>query len=222
MRLALSGFPRQRRAFVMAAGLLLFGISAAAGQDDARTGAGVDKQLEEQLFREQEARAGCKASICDIARSKSAQGEDVACRVVKTWPKFDLVTRVFRRAINWPWGHVQCEANVVIDRKVIVAAMSQPAYDAMLGKHDIVCRLSTEDGKDRRILNLTIDPVVTFEHGKATRAFVRWSKLNGTMPAKSVLWSAAAVDNAFNAVQRTVLERINDFLGRGCDEALKK
>jgi hypothetical protein len=40
--------------------------------------------------------------------------------------------------------------------------------------------------------------------------------------AKSAVWSATAVDNTFNVLQRVVIEQINDFFGPSCDEATKK
>jgi len=39
---------------------------------------------------------------------------------------------------------------------------------------------------------------------------------------RRALWSATAVDNMFNVLQGTVVERINEFLGSGCDEALSQ
>ena len=72
--------------------------------------------------------------------------------------------------MDWPWGHAQCEASISLDRKLIVAAVAEPKYEANIGKHDVVCHLNTKDGKDRHTVNLTIDPVVTFENGKATKA----------------------------------------------------
>ena len=202
--------------------ILLFGFQPAAAQGgDPRTRTDIDKELAEQLFREQEARRGCKISICEIARSKSAQGDNIACKVLKTWPEIDLKTKILKGAIDWPWGHAQCEAAIAIDRKLIVASASEPKYEANIGKHDIVCHLNTKDGKDKHTVNLTIDPVVTFESGKATKASLKWSNVSGTTIAKSALWSATAVDNTFNVMQGALLEQINDFFA-SCDEALNK
>jgi hypothetical protein len=69
-------------------------------------------------------------------------------------------------------------------------------------------------------VTLTIDPVVTFENGRATKAALRWSSVTGPTVVKSALWSATAVDNMFNVLQGTLVEKINEFLGPGCDEAL--
>ena len=206
----------------VAAALVLFGLQSAGAQDDPRNRTDIDKDLAEQLYREQEARRGCKVAICGIARTKSMQGENVACKVVKTWPEIDLKTRILKNALSWPFGHAQCESSIAIDRKLIVAAVSEAKYQAQIGKHDVTCHLHTKDGKDRHKVTFTIDPVVTFENGKATKAALRWGSVEGTTIAKSAVWSATAVDNTFNVLERVVIEQINDFFGPTCDEATKK
>jgi hypothetical protein len=200
---------------------LIFALPADA-QRDPRKRTDIDKALGEQLFKEQEARLGCKIAICEAALSKVAQGDNIACKVVKTWPDVDLKNKILKGAMDWPWGHAQCEASISLDRKLIAAAVSEPKYDAAIGKHDVTCHLNTKDGKDRHTVNLTIDPLVTFENGKATKASLRWSNVTGSTIVKSALWSATAVDNTFNVLQSAVLEQINDFFGPACELVMKK
>jgi hypothetical protein len=205
--------------------LPLMGLQYAGAQDDPndpRKRTDIDKALGEQLYQEQQARRGCKVAICEAAQTKAAQGPNLACKVVKTWPEIDLKNRILKGAMEWPFGNAQCEASVAIDRKLIVAAMSQPKYQAEVGKHDVTCHLSTKDGKDRHTVTFTIDPVVTFENGKATKAALRWGNVSGTTLVKTAIWSATAVDNTFNVLQGAVLDQINDFFGPSCAEATKK
>jgi hypothetical protein len=213
--------PSQHRALIAAAALLVC-VASAGAQEDPRTRTDIDKQLAEQLYQEQQARHDCKVAICETARNKSTQGGSVACKVVKTWPDVDLKNKILKGAMDWPWGHVQCEASISLDRKMIVASISEPKYEAKIGKHAVVCHVSTKDGKDRHAVNFTIDPIVTFENGKATKAALRWSDVGGTTIMKSALWSATAVDNTFNVLQSAVLAQINEFFGPSCDEVLKK
>jgi hypothetical protein len=194
--------------------------AAAQGEPQLRTD--IDKALAEQLVQEQEARRGCKVTICEAARNKITEGGNIACKVVKTWPDVDLKNKVLKGAMDWPWGHAQCEAAISLDRKMLVAAAAGPKYEAAVGRHDVTCHLNTKDGKDRHTVTLTIDPLVTFESGKAAKASLRWSNVTGSTIVKSALWSATAVDNTFNVLQGVVLEQINDFLGPGCDEVVKK
>ncbi|MBO0766414.1 MAG: hypothetical protein J2P50_17750 [Hyphomicrobiaceae bacterium] len=201
---------------------VLFGVQALLAQDDPRKRTDIDKDLAEQLYREQEARRGCKVSICEAARTKTAQGDNIACKVVKTWPEIDLKTKVLKGAMEWPFGNAQCEAAITVDRKLLVAAVSEAKYEAKIGKHDVSCQLYTKDGKGKHALTFTIEPVVTFENGKAVKAALHWSNVGGTTIAKSAAWSATAVDNTFNVLQGAVVDSINEFFGPGCDQALKK
>jgi len=210
------------RVTAIAVAAFVLGFQTASAQDDPRERTDIDKELAERLYREQEARRGCKIAICEAARSRSIEGASIACKVVKTWPEPDLKAKILKGAMDWPFGHAQCEADIALDRKLIVASASEAKYEAKISKHDIVCHLNTKDGKDKHTVNLTIEPIVTFEKGKATRAALRWSSVTGTTIVKSALWSATAVDNTFNVLQGAVLEQINEFFGPGCDEALKK
>ena len=200
--------------------LVLFGLQPVGAEDDPRKRTDIDKDLAEQLYKEQQARRGCKVSICDTARTKAAQGDKIACKVLKTWPDIDLKSKVLKGALDWPFGHAQCEANISLDRKLIVAATSEVRYEAKIGKHDVTCHLNTKDGKDKHALTFTIDPLVTFEKGKATKAVLNWSNVGGTTIAKSAAWSATAVDNTFNVLQGAVIEQINTFFV-ACDEVAK-
>jgi hypothetical protein len=204
-----------------ASALVLFGLAPVGAQDDPRNRTDISKDLAEQLYREQEARRGCKVEICSIARTKLPQGESIACRVVKTWPDIDLKTKL-KGSLEWSLGHAQCEASIAIDRKLIVAAMSEAKYQAQIGRHDVTCHLHTKDGKEKHKVTFTIDPVVAFENGKATKAALRWGSVDGPTMVKSAMWSATAADNMFNVLQRIVIEQINDFFGPSCDEATRK
>jgi hypothetical protein len=194
--------------------LLLLGLPAGA-QDKPRTD--IPKELADQLIKEKEARLGCKKSICEAARNKAAQGDNIACKVTKTWPDVDLKNKILKGRMEWPFGHAQCEASISIDRKLLAAVAGGAKSEAKIGKHDISCQLSTKDGTDKHALTFSIDPVVTFENGKAAKASLNWGNVGGTTIAKSAAWSATAVDNTFNVLQGAVIEQINDFFA-SCDE----
>jgi hypothetical protein len=200
--------------------LVLLSFQPVVADDDPRKRTDIDKDFAEQLYQEQQARRGCKIAICEAARSKAAQGDNIACKVLKTWPDIDLKGKILKGTLDWPFGHAQCEANISIDRKLLMAAASEVKYEAKIGKHDVTCHLNTKDGKDKHALTFSIDPVVTFEKGKATKAALNWSNVGGTTIAKSAAWSATAVDNTFNVLQGAVIEHINTFF-LVCDEAAK-
>jgi hypothetical protein len=209
------------KAFTAAAlAFALLGFLPAGAQDDPGKRTDIDKELAEQLVKEQEARRGCKVSICEAARSKDAQNGTIACKVLKTWPDVDLKNKILKGTLDWPFGHAQCEANILLDRKLLATAAAEAKFEAKIGKHDVTCHLNTKDGKDKHALTFSIDPVVTFEKGKATKAVLGWSNVGGTTIAKSAAWSATAVDNTFNVLQGVVVDQINNFFS-GCDGTAK-
>ena len=202
--------------------LLAFSMLPMHAQSDSGARTDIDKGLAEQLDREQQANRGCKVAVCEAVRSKRAHGGKIACHVAKTWPDIDIKNRFLKGTVDWPWGHAQCEGKFAIERELLTASVAEPRSEVKVGKHNVVCHIATKDGKDSHTVNLTIDPVVTFENGKATKAAVRWGDVSGPTVVKSALWSATAADNMFNIFQSALVEKINEFLGPGCDEVLSK
>jgi len=191
-------------------------------EDDPRSRTDIDKELAERLYRESQARQGCKVEICETARKKETEGGNIACKVVKTWPAIDLKEKILKGKLDWPWGNAQCEANLSLARELIIAAMAQPKFEAKVGKHQVQCHLEAKDGQDAQTVQFTIDPVVNFENGKAVKAALHWGEVSGSKAAKGALWSASAVDNTLNVLQGALLEQINEFFGPKCDAATSK
>jgi hypothetical protein len=210
--------PRRGRAGIAAAVAAAM-LGSASAEDTVRLRTDVDPQLARQLYEESLARQACKVHICTIARKRPADGGDVACEVVKTWPAVDLKEKLLKGKLDWPWGDAQCTAHLTLSRAMLVAAMAEAKYEAKVGKHQVACHLSAASGKDVQTIEFTIDPTVTFENGKAVKASLHWGEVKGSTAAMSALWPTTAADNAFNILQGVLLEQINEFFGGKCDAA---
>ena len=193
----------------------------ARAQDKSTPRPDLPPALAERLVKEKQAREACKKLICVTARLKKAEGDPITCKVLKTWPAQDLRDKILKGKLEWKWGHAQCEAEIKLARSLVGKVMSEPKLEIKVGKHQISCNLEQEDGKDTHKINFTIDPIVTFENGKAIKAALNWGEVDGTTLAKTALWSATAVDNTFNVLQGVVVEQINEFFGPECDEVMK-
>lgn len=191
-------------------------VGMAEAQDDPRRRFDIPRDLAQQMYRESQERDVCRAKTCDVVRSKKMQGEDVSCRMVKTWPAIDLKEKLKNR-FTWRWGDVQCVTNLALDRALVLRAAYLPRFVANVGKHDIECRIAAKDGEPRHTVKFTVDPVVTFEGAKAVKAALGWGQITGSGIMRLVLWSATAADNAFNIAEKAALEHINDFFGSKCD-----
>ncbi len=176
-----------------------------------------DSAMTELLAREKEARKACKIEICSIMLGKKAEGSDVACGIVKTWPKDDITKMMKRTKVSWPWGNTTCKVEVKLKRQMLVSAMTEPKYEADFGEHELVCDVLRE-GEEKYTFKIAMTPNITFENGKAREGYITWGALEAPSMAKSVLWPATALDNKVNALGGELIEAVNGFVEKKCPE----
>lgn len=178
----------------------------------------VDQELEQRIAKEKADRRECKLRICDTALNKKSEGKDIACKVVETWKAVDLTQKILKGRIDWPFGNVQCAGDFKLVRKTLAQVLAGGEVEAALEKHSISCTLDQKDGKDKYSITFSIRPVVKFKDGKAIRASINWSDIQGSAVAKGAVWSTATLDNYVGILEGVVVESINDFFGPRCDE----
>ena len=166
---------------------------------------------------ERDARKSCKADICSAFRNKKADGADVSCPVIKSWRKEALSKLVSKLKVSWPYGKVHCTTTVKLKRAALVKAMTDDKYETKLDKHEVACTVEREKDPPSEI-KFDFSPVVTFEKGKATKAKINWGKIEAPALIKSALWTATAADNTVNILSSTLVEDINKFIDKQCDE----
>jgi hypothetical protein len=137
--------------------------------------------------------------------------------VIKSWRKEQLSKMVEKAKMSWPWGRVNCSAPIHLKREMLIKAVTEPAYEATLDKHKVVCEVEREKDGNAEI-KFEFTPKVRFEKGKATKATLNWGTIEAPTLVKGAMWTATATDNTFNVLQSTVVEDINDFIDNKCDE----
>lgn len=200
-------------AVVSLAATCVFSLPAAAQTKSATPS---EIQLTPEELKEKDLRKACKVDLCSAFHVRKPVDGQVSCGVLKTWRKEQLTKMVSKGGISWPWGNAKCTADLKFKRGDLIKAMTDDAYDLQLDKHDIKCELDRET--DKYEIKMEISPKVQFKQGKAVKAQMNWGKIEAPVLAKSVLWSATAADNTFGALQGTVVEDINDFIGAKCLE----
>jgi hypothetical protein len=90
--------------------------------------------------------------------------------------------------------------------------------EAKLAKQTVTCTLDQKGGSEKYNISFAITPTVTFAGGKATKATLNWSDIQGSALAKGAVWSAATLDNNVGVFEGTTVEQINAFFGPRCDE----
>jgi hypothetical protein len=178
-----------------------------------------DPALDALLAKEKEGRKACKIDICSILRSKKAEGADVACTVVQTWPKKSL-NEIFSKAqVNWPMGNAFCKTDLKISRAMLAKAMSEAKFEAEFEPHQLQCDVEAGDGKSPPYtFKVTMKPKVTFEGGKATAAKFQWGEVDAPTLAKNVIWPVVQLDNSLGMFSGTFVKMINRFTTAKCDE----
>ena len=72
--------------------------------------------------------------------------------------------------------------------------------------------------KEPTNIKFSITLEVQFENGKARKASLNWGKIEAPTLVKGATWTAKATDNTFNVLGSTLVEDINDFISKKCDE----
>ena len=166
---------------------------------------------------ERDARKACKVEICSAFRNKKADGPDISCPVIKSWRKEALNKLVGRLKVSWPYGKIHCSSTVKLNRADLVKAMTEDKFQSLLGKHEVACTVEREKDVPSEI-KFDFSPAVTFEKGKAIKAKINWGKIEAPSLIKTALWTATAADNTVNILSSTLVEDINDFIDKRCDE----
>ena len=152
-----------------------------------------------------------------ILLGKKAAGPDANCHIVKTWPKADITKLMKRTHVEWPWGNTTCNIDVKLKRSVLVAAVTEPKYQAQFDEHQLACDIARE-GEAPYSFKIAMTPNLTFENGKAKEGYITWGALEAPSVAKSVLWSATALDNKVNVLGSEVVTTVNELIDNKCLE----
>lgn len=188
--------------------ILLVGPAHAA--DDAKV---APLKLTPEEVAERAARKGCKIKICSTFLLKKP-GDDVRCNVVKSWRKEQLDKMVKKARVSWPWGKVTCTTDISLPRDQMIQAMDSAKFELKLEKHTVSCVVERE--KEPATIKFSFAPKVKFEGGKAKKAALNWGKIEAPTLIKGAMWTATATDNTFGVLQSTLVEDINEFIGKKC------
>lgn len=175
-----------------------------------------ETELTPEEKAERESRKTCKAAVCAGFRNRTA-GADVACDITKSFRKEQLNKIVGKAKVSWPWGRVVCKASIKAKRDTLVKATTDEKLEAAFDTHKVTCQVEQEkDGPAEITAEMT--PKVTFEKGKAVKASLNWGKVEGPTMIKGAIWTATATDNTVNVLGKMIVDDINDFVTKKCDE----
>ncbi|MEM9359366.1 MAG: hypothetical protein AAGB04_24550 [Pseudomonadota bacterium] len=172
-------------------------------------------KLTPEEVAEREGRKACKVKICSAFRAQKA-GDEINCDITKSWRKTQLDKIMKKARASWPWGQVVCKANIKLNRDDLIKATTEEKFVLTLTSHTIGCTVKRE--KAPANIKFSIAPKVQFEKGLAKSAALNWGKIEAPTLVKGAMWTATATDNTFNVLESTLVEDINDFISKRCDE----
>lgn len=205
--------------------LLLFGASPAlAASDNTEPTAGTQVTSKRTLTpaekAEKKARKACKIEICDILATKSQQGPDIACNIIKTWRTDDIV-EMLGGSISWPWGNAVCQSKLRLKRAPLAKAMSEPKARIVMDTQTVRCALHQKKGKPY-VVKLDMAPTVTFKNGKAVSAEINWGEVSAPILIYPVIYAGTGLDNSSNVLGSEVVRMVNEFTEKKCAEVRRE
>lgn len=192
-------------------------MAMAAEPDKSSAGSSSDAPLTPAEEAEKSGRRACKVDICKAFHSKDASSGDIACHVIKSWRKEQMVKLVAKLKVKWPYDGVHCSTDLSVKRGDLVRAMTEPKVEIEFEKHAVTCTIANGKGGPTA-LKFELTPKVKFENGKALEAHANWGKIEAPPLIKSALWTATAADNTINLLSGTIVDEVNDFVTTRCDE----
>ena len=90
-----------------------------------KSAAAADANLTPEEKAEKEFRKACKIDLCRAFHTQETAGRDIACHVVKSWRKEQLIKLVGKLKVSWPYDGVRCTTDLSVKRADLVRAMTE-------------------------------------------------------------------------------------------------
>lgn len=160
--------------------------------------------------------AQCGRDICSIIVSRKAKGPDLNCDLTKTWEKDQIQRGADSKSLSWGLGSAACSVKVQAKRSDLLAALTASESTFRFGKQ----RVSCEIGAEKYQISATMAPELKFKDGLATAVSLHMSDIHGAMLIRSVVWTAATLEESFGILQSDLIREVNKFIKKECPKFL--
>ena len=200
-----------RKLAVVAVATSLFSVAAVSAM------AAEDAALNKRMAEEKEARRACKVEICK-AFAERGSGAPVACSFTKTWRRTEILARIVGGSYVWGYGHVQCKADVKLDREGAGKALHDAEATVALGKHDLNCVVENKDAAKGEAfkVRVSLSPTLSFKGGKVNAVDFGSIETDGSNLASAAIKSAMALKQVSGAISGAATRETNEFLFEKC------
>jgi hypothetical protein len=172
--------------------------------------------LEEQPG-EAKAIKACDERLCRILLRRDPAGEDLKCRLTKTWAR-STIQEADQRELKWGFGDARCSVDINISRAAIVEALNGGKESKFwVPPHTADC-IVEQDGKLKKV-KATLAPKIVFRNGKADKIWINLVSVEGPPNVKSTLSTAAQLNDGIGIFHRVLRKSVNRFIYKHCPTA---
>jgi hypothetical protein len=171
------------------------------------------RALEEQKG-EQAALDACDERLCRMLQQKTPTGEDLKCRLTKTWAR-STIKEADRTELSWGFGDARCSVALDISRASIVAAVtSTSAFKFWVPPHTADCVIE-QDGQLKSI-KATVAPKIIFKGGRAEKIWINLTHIDGPSSITGWLSAGAQLSDSVGIFHRAMVKSVNGYIYKHC------
>jgi hypothetical protein len=156
----------------------------------------------------------CAADICQtVGGPRNGKGQ-LACLVSKTWDGQKINKAAAEKKLSWTYGDPACTLDLKVDRALLVSAVTADTYTLKVPAHKVSCEVIQNGTKTP--VHITLAPEVKVKNGQVTAVLLKVSTIEAPALIKSVIWSAAKLEDNFGIYHGDLVRGINTFVNEEC------
>lgn len=162
-----------------------------------------------------DANKACEQKVCTLILERKPVGEEMSCKLAKTWPKTTLQGGE-GKLVKWGFGDARCAVELNLSRSVLLTALSAPTYQLDIPRHDVKCVVES-DGQMKPV-EVSLAPRIDFKNGKADKVWINLQKATGPTSITATVKTAAGLEDSLGIFHRSMIKAVNKFVHRQCAE----
>jgi len=164
---------------------------------------------------EAKAIAACDERLCRMLLQRSPTGEDLKCRLSKTWAR-TTIKEADQQQLSWGFGDARCSVDINIARAAVIAAISSGGKPAKLWVPAHTANCVVEHNGRLEPVTATLAPKIVFKDGKAEKVWVNLVRVDGPESIKATLTAAAQLSDNVGLFHHALVKAINRYIYRHC------
>jgi hypothetical protein len=155
----------------------------------------------------------CEKRLCAIILGKDPKGDDLKCRLSKTWAKSSLKNGE-DKGVSWGFGDARCALDLTLSRADVIWALTKPKHTVRIPAHTVNCQV--ERGNEVKPMTARLSPKLKFKDGQADKVWINLEDLEGPDDIKGTAWIAANLEDKLGIFHAPLIKSINKFMHTQC------